>query len=249
MLFCAAVLSYLSEALFVILSEEKLSKLQYQVVGQNWPRWNSVLSYLSQAFFVILSDEKLLKLQYQVVGQKLATLKLKKAIFREQEQLGAQTNRGDAGQLWRQLDSLQQTIELGEWGDDDKPFIREQAEKLILHKRKLNEQRDVNLLAKVRHLESNIETEIQRRLAVERSKLQEERLQYRMRFDTQACQLQHMMQTVNESAATLQQIRTGPKAKKRRREASPPPTTSTAPDDACIYIPISDVEPDWKWCK
>ena len=206
----------------------------------------AVLSYLSQALFVILSDEKLLKLQYQVVGQKLATLKLKKAILLQQEQLEAQSTRGDAGQLRRQIDCLQQTIELGEWRDDDKPFIRKQAEKLLLCKRKLNEQTDTNLLARVRQLESNMETEIQRRLAVERSELQEERLQYRMRFDTQACQLQNMMQTVNESAATLQQIRTGPKTKKRRRVVtSPQPTTSTAAtDDACIYIPISDVEPD-----
>ena len=63
---------------------------------------------------------------------KLATLKLKKVIYRQQEHLEVQTNRGDAGQLRRQLDCLQQTIELGEWGDDDKPFKREQAKRLIV---------------------------------------------------------------------------------------------------------------------
>ena len=67
-----------------------------------------------------MADEKLLKLQYQLIAQKLAMVKMKKAIMRQQEQLGNEVNRGnDAEQLRRKIDTLQQTIGIWEWRTED----------------------------------------------------------------------------------------------------------------------------------
>ena len=71
--------------------------------------------------------------------------------MQQQEQIGSKTNRGrDAGQLRHQIETLQQTINIGEWGKDDQAFIREQTQKLTAHKRKLDETNDGNLLLRVR---------------------------------------------------------------------------------------------------
>lgn len=191
-----------------------------------------------------------MKLQYQLVAQKLAMVKVKKAIKRQQEELGKEADRGgDAEQLRRQIGTLQQTLDIGEWREEDRPFVTDQGQKLMGHKRKLDERNDANLLARVRQLETNMEVEVQRRLAVEKAKLEQEKLQLRMRFEAQAQQLQSMMQSVSETTAHLQQVKKGPATKvKRRRVTSPQPTTSTAAGDndgdGAEYIPISDVEPD-----
>ena len=177
-------------------------------------------------------------------------LKVKKAICRHQEQLGSEANRGrDVGQLRRQIGTLEQTIAIGEWGEEDQAFVTEQRQKLTAHKRKLDEGNEATLLARVRQLEANMEVEIQKRLLVEKAKLEQDKLQYRLKFEEQAQQLQTMMQAVNATAADLQRVKKGPATKvKRRRTASPQPTTSTAAaendGDDPIYIPISDVEPD-----
>lgn len=194
---------------------------------------------------LFLLDEKILKLQYQIIGQKLATMKVKKAILMQQLQLGSDINRGggDVRQCRRQIDNLQQAIDLGEWNDDDKPFIQEQTQNLAGYKRKLEERRDENLLARVQQLEGNMEAEIQRRVALEKRNWEQEKLQYRLRFQTQTQQLEAMMQSVNQTTADLQQVKKGPASKvKRRRAASPQPTTSGQEEP--LYIPISDVEPD-----
>ena len=63
---------------------------------------------------------------------------------------------GTREHLRRKIYTLHQTIGIGEWREEDQPFVTEQAQKLAGHKRKLN---DVNLLARVWQLETNMEAE------------------------------------------------------------------------------------------
>lgn len=207
------------------------------------------ISKLSSIRFFIV-EEKNLKLQYQMISQKLTAVKIKKSMARQQVQIGEEVSRrGDSSHLLKQIELLQQTITMGEWEtQQDKVFKCDQQQKLQTHKRKLEERDNGDLQARIAQLEHNMEEEIQRRLVVEKGKLEQEKLQFRQKFEMQTTQLQTMMAEVSRSAAELQTVKKGPQSKvKRQRVGSPQASTSRntqEDDDVICYYPISDVEPD-----
>jgi hypothetical protein len=61
---------------------------------------------------VLFVEEKLLKMQYQMIAQKLAAIKVRKEIAKQQSNIGEEVEKRD-GQLNRKIKLLEQTINMG----------------------------------------------------------------------------------------------------------------------------------------
>ena len=80
-----------------------------------------------------------------MAAQRLNNIKVKKAIQREQQQLGERLEDGalDGEKLHRQLDMLMETMNYGTWSSqEDRTFVEQQRHKILGHKRKINENDD-----------------------------------------------------------------------------------------------------------
>ena len=129
---------------------------------------------------LVFIEEKLLKVQSHVIAQKIAVINMKKVIAEEQKLIAEEIEKRGARNRGTRIhiDLLEQALNLREWHDPQ--FIGEQQGKIQEHKRKLDEYQGGDLQiqqlqAHVRHLENNMETEVQLRKAAEKAKLDEEK--------------------------------------------------------------------------
>ncbi len=154
-------------------------------------------------------------MDYQMIGQKLAMIKVKKNIFRQQflvnEQV-CQQQPAKLQELTTQIDKLLENIQPGEWAHEaDRVFMTEQKDKLLNSKRKIEEHQASNvrmqqLQTRMIALEDEMQEKVNRCVDDERQKLKDERQTFNNYKAEQNTTIDRMIQELARYCAELRQV-------------------------------------------